>query len=79
MSIEAFEMIVAFGLIAIMFLFFVVLAIICFVISSKKKKTNPSDAKTWKTIGIILVAINIVMILGIAFAFIVPAMLASLI
>lgn len=75
-AIERFEMILAVGLIVIMFLFFTVLTIICFVISSKKKKINPSDAKTWKTIGIILIAVTAFMLLGVAFAFIVPAMLA---
>ena len=76
-AIERFEMIFAVGLTVIMFLFFTALAIISFVISSKKKKTNPSDAKTWKTIGIILVAVIIVMVVGVAAAFIVPALLSS--
>lgn len=76
-AIERFEMIFAVGLTVIMFLFFTALAIISFVISSKKKKTNPSDAKTWKTIGIILIAVNAFMLLGVAFALIVPAVLSS--
>lgn len=76
-AIERFEMILAVGLMVIMFLFFTVLTIICFVISSKKKKTNPGDAKTWKTIGIILIAITAFMLLGVAFALIVPAVLSS--
>ncbi len=76
-AIERFEMIFAVGLTVIMFLFFTALTIICFVISSKKKKTNPGDAKTWKTIGIILIAVNAFMLLGVAFALIVPAALSS--
>ncbi len=75
-AIERFEMIFAIGLVVIMFLFFTVLAIISFVISSKKKNTNPDDAKTWKTIGIILIAVTVFMLIGVAFAIIVPAMLS---
>ncbi len=74
--IERMEMIFAIGLVVIMFLFFAVLTVICFVISSKKKKTNPSDAKTWKTIGIILIAVTAFMLIGVAFAVIVPAMIS---
>lgn len=76
-AIERFEMIFAIGMVVAMFLFFTVLAIISFVISSKKKETNPSDSKTWKTIGIILIAVNAFMLLGVAFAFIVPAILSA--
>jgi len=76
-AIERFEMIFAIGMVVVMFLFFTVLAIISFVISSKKKETNPSDSKTWKTIGIILIAVNAFMLLGVAFAFIVPAILSA--
>ena len=76
-AIERFEMIFAIGMVVAMFLFFTVLTIISFVISSKKKETNPSDSKTWKTIGIILIAVNAFMLLGVAFAFIVPAILSA--
>lgn len=76
-AIERFEMIFAIGMVVVTFIAFAALSIVCFVISSKKKETNPSDSKTWKTIGIILIAVNAFMLLGVAFALIVPAVLSS--
>ena len=56
-ALERFEMIFSIGSLIIGVLAYVGLAIACFVISSKKKYKNPADSKTWKTLGIILVAV----------------------
>ncbi|MBR4112856.1 MAG: hypothetical protein IKK53_07470 [Ruminiclostridium sp.] len=80
MSMEAmdkFEMIIAIGTVIICVLFYVVLAIVCFVISSKKKKTNPADSKTWKTLGTILVVVGIFALVGVGAAVIIPMLLSQ--
>jgi len=80
MSMEAmdkFEMIIAIGTVIICVLFYVVLAIVCFVISSKKKKTNPADSKTWKTLGTILVVVGVFALVGVGAAVIIPMLLSQ--
>ena len=54
-AMERFEMICTIGTVVIGIIFYIILAVVCFVISSKKKETNPADSKTWKTLGIVLV------------------------
>jgi len=74
---EKLEMILGLGTLGIALIFYIGLAIVCFVISSKKKKTDPKDSKTWKTLGTILVVVGAVAALGAGAAFIIPAVLSA--
>ena len=56
-ALDKFEMIFTIGALVIGILAYVGLAVACFVVSAKKKNKNPADSKTWKTLGIILVAV----------------------
>lgn len=77
-AIERFEMIFAIGVAVITVLAYATLSIICFVISSKKKYKNPEDSKTWRTLGIILVCVGGFALLGVAAAFLVPALMMNM-
>lgn len=74
-AIEKFEMISALGAMVIVLIFYVGLAVVCLVLSSKKKKTDPKDAKNWKNLGIILLSVGGVAVLGSVAAFVVPMIL----
>ncbi len=76
-AVERMEMILAIGTTIICVLFYVVLAIVCFVVSSKKKKTNPADSKTWKTLGTILVVVGVFALVGVGAAVIIPMLLSQ--
>ncbi len=76
-AMERFELILAIGTTIIGVLFYAVLAIVCFVVSSKKKKTNPADSKTWKTLGTILVVVGVFALVGVAAALIIPMLLSQ--
>lgn len=62
--VERFEMIFAIGTMVIILLVYVVAGIIFFAVASKKKRTNPADAKNWKILGVLFMVIGGLVILG---------------
>ncbi len=77
-AVERFELIYAIGAIIIGILVYVIAGIVFFVIASKKKQTNPKDAKNWKILGIIFMSIAGLILLGVGGAFIIPAILSDM-
>ena len=77
-AIERMEMMFIIGIMIITTLFYGGLGVVTLVVASKKNKTNPKDAKNWKTLSIILFGICAFEVLGIMAAFVVPYVLSNL-
>ena len=76
-ALEKFEMLYAVGVFIVMFIGYAAMGVVFFVIASKKKRTNPPDAKNWKILGIIFFCIAGFGLLCGFIAFGVPALLSE--
>ena len=77
-SVDRMEMILSIGILVISVLFYVVLGIIFLVIASKKKQTDPKDAKNWRILGIICMCISGFALIATMIAFLIPAILIDM-